>query len=388
MRNILIVVPGKKEKLPLSVTHPELAKEANSWDPETLLAGSHKKVSWKCPLGHIWDAVIKDRTTRGDGCSVCAGKTVLPGFNDLATFYPELINEVNGWDPTKYTQTSGAKLSWKCKLGHTWEVRIADRTYYKSGCPTCSGRIVLFGFNDLQTLNPRIAAEANGWDPKTVHFHSSKKYSWKCIYGHEWDAVVENRVIQDSNCLVCGNRKLLKGFNDLKTRFPSIAEQAHGWDPTEIMAGSNRHQWWKCSEGHKWKARVADRTGQSTGCPTCSKTGFSPDEDGYLYLLVHQTWDMFQVGITNNPETRLGNHRNLGWDLIEIRGPMVGHLTQQWETAILRMLKANGADLSNEKVAGKFDGYSEAWSKSTFDVKSIKELMRLTEDFEESKHGD
>ena len=46
-------------------------------------------------------------------------------------------------------------------------------------------------------------------------------------------------------------------------------------------------------------------------------------------------------------------------------------------------LKAKGADLSNRKIAGKFDGYSEAWSKYTFQVKSIKELMRLTEEFED-----
>jgi hypothetical protein len=61
---------------------------------------------------------------------------------------------------------------------------------------------------------------------------------------------------------------------------------------------------------------------------------------------------------------------------------MDGHLTQQWERAILRMLKARGADLSNAKIAGKFDGYSEAWSQSTFEAKSIMELMRLTEMFE------
>jgi hypothetical protein len=61
---------------------------------------------------------------------------------------------------------------------------------------------------------------------------------------------------------------------------------------------------------------------------------------------------------------------------------MDGHLTQQWETAILRMLKAKGADLANASVAGKYSGYSEAWSKSTFEVRTIKELMRLTEEFE------
>jgi hypothetical protein len=91
---------------------------------------------------------------------------------------------------------------------------------------------------------------------------------------------------------------------------------------------------------------------------------------------------MYQIGITNFPDQRLAQHKKKGWAPLEIRGPMDGHLTQQWETAILRMLKAKGADLSNDKIAGKFDGYSEAWSKSTFEVKSIKKLMRLTEEFE------
>jgi hypothetical protein len=93
---------------------------------------------------------------------------------------------------------------------------------------------------------------------------------------------------------------------------------------------------------------------------------------------------MYQIGITNVPERRQREHRKLGWRVVELRGPMDGHLTQQWETAILRMLKAKGADLSNDKIAGKFDGYSEAWSKSTFQVSSIKELMRSTEEFENS----
>jgi hypothetical protein len=29
-----------------------------------------------------------------------------------------------------------------------------------------------------------------------------------------------------------------------------------------------------------------------------------------------------------------------------------------------------------------FDGYSEAWSKSTFEVSTIKQLFQLTEEFE------
>jgi hypothetical protein len=373
------VIPGSND---LATLRPDIASEAHGWDPSTVTTGSSRKFEWICTLGHTWITDVKHRTNRGDGCPTCDGKVVLEGFNDFASKQPELALEADGWDPRRFTETSGVRVRWKCKLGHTWEVRIADRTFYKTGCPTCSGRQVLYGFNDLETRDPRIAQEANGWDPKAVHFHSNKKYSWKCKLGHEWLAVVESRVIQNTDCLVCGNRQLLTGFNDLATKFPHIAREASGWDATKVMSGSNSHLWWKCEEGHKWRARVADRTGQLTGCPNCSKTGFSPDRPGYLYFLGHDLWEMYQIGITNDPDTRLSNHHSLGWETIELRGPIDGHLAAQSETSILRMLQAKGADLSNSKIAGKFDGYSEAWSKSTFEVKSIQELMRLTEEFE------
>ena len=161
---------------------------------------------------------------------------------------------------------------------------------------------------------------------------------------------------------------------------PDLAAEAYGWDPSEVSIGSATKKKWKCKEGHIWIAAVGDR--KFTGCPSCAKTGFDPNQLGFLYFIQHDLWEMHQIGITNDPDKRLARHKKLGWDLEELRGPMDGHLTQQWETAILRMLKAKGADLSNDKIAGKFDGYSEAWSKSTFEVKSIKELMRLTEEFE------
>ena len=118
------------------------------------------------------------------------------------------------------------------------------------------------------------------------------------------------------------------------------------------------------------------------GCPTCAKYGYDINSDSYLYLLEQNEWEMYQIGITNVPEVRLGKHRRLNWELIEIRGPLDGQLARELEKSILEMLRTKGADLGNIHIAGKFDGYSEAWSKATFEVKSIKELMRLTEEFE------
>ena len=123
----------------------------------------------------------------------------------------------------------------------------------------------------------------------------------------------------------------------------------------------------------------------NAGCPTCASSGFDPNLPAYLYFLEQAEWEMLQIGITNDFKRRLREHKKNNWKEIEVRGPMNGHLTQQWETAIIRMLRARGADLSNYLIAGKFDGYSEAWSKSTFEVHSITELMKLTEEFEEKQ---
>jgi hypothetical protein len=48
------LVPSKKEKYPLSVTHPELTKEADGWNPSSVTFGSGKKVKWKCKLGRTY----------------------------------------------------------------------------------------------------------------------------------------------------------------------------------------------------------------------------------------------------------------------------------------------------------------------------------------------
>ncbi len=445
------VMPGFND---LETTHPDLIKEIVTGDPTKVSKGSAKKFIWKCKLGHQYSAPINARTNKQpSGCPYCSGQQVLQGFNDLKSINPKLAKEAFGWDPTKFSiGSSSKKQNWKCINGHLWSASIASRNGMGVGCPKCSGREVISGVNDLHTLFPQLAKEADGWNPKLVMAGSGKKLNWKCKEGHKWAARVESRSFKKTNCPYCSNQKTGAGINDLKSTHPELASQAYKWDSTTLTAGSNKkvewicarkHIWktsvahrtkentgcpycfgrlswpgfndlkstnpklakeafgwdpqlytnssgkkvkWKCKEGHVWIAAIYSRSeGNKTGCPTCSISGFDPNDKGYLYFLVHQNWQMLQIGITNVPENRLSKHKKLGWELIELRGPMDGHLTQQWETAILRMLKAKGADLSNDKIAGKFDGYSEAWSKLTFEAKSIKELMRLTDEFEGNK---
>ncbi len=380
-------MPTKKEKQPLSVTHPELAKEADGWDPREVFAGYTKKLKWRCKLGHTFQSVVSSRTSKvAPGCPICANQQILPGFNDLATRFPDIAKEADGWDPSKVAAGSRLKKKWRCSLGHSYESALYSRTgKNKRGCSICSNQQLLSGFNDLATRFPDIAKEADGWDPTTVLGGTHFKFKWRCSNGHSYESAISSRVGKlKAGCAICAGKKILSGFNDLATLFPEIASEADGWNPAILSAGSHRKMKWKCLEGHKYASLVVNRTRLKTGCPTCNIMGFDPYENGYLYFIENLNWEMYQIGITNDPDQRLSRHKRSGWKLIELRGPLDGQLTRELETAILRMLKAKGADLSNSKVAGKFDGFSEAWSKSTFEVKSIKELMRLTEEFEEN----
>ena len=364
----------------VATIHPALAKEADGWDPSLVLAGGNYKLGWKCKFGHSFEAPFIARA-RGDNCPICSGHKLLIGFNDLKSTHPDISEEAYRWNPKSVSQGMNVKRQWKCQKGHIFSSTINNRTSGR-GCPYCSGQKVLIGFNDLATTHPDLAEQLVDGDALTISKGTKKSFTWNCNLGHTWTASVGSRTNLGSNCPYCSGFAAWPGFNDLATTHPDLASEADGWDPTKISAGHNGKKSWKCKAGHRWKSLVSSRS-TGVGCPSCALFGFNPDLDGYLYFLEHPDWEMLQIGITNFPDHRLNDHKKLGWEVLEIRGSMDGHLTRQWESAILRMLKAKGADLSNSKIAGKFSGYSEAWSKSTFEVKSIKELMRLTEEFEE-----
>ena len=261
---------------------PSLAEEwstKNKIKPTQVSVGSHKKVLWHGKCGHEWTAVIKNRV-RGAGCPYCSHNIVLPGFNDLASRFPNLAAE---WSERNYplrpnmvTAFKNKKVWWKCSLGHEWHTLISTRAG-GSQCPYCSGIKLLKGFNDLTTTHPAIAAEWSELNypllPDQVNEKSTKNVWWKCrVCGNEWKAVINARV-KGVSCPVCAERKVLKGYNDLAT---TDAELCKEWDyeknnvePTEISRNSHNRAWWLCKYGHSWNAKICERTHESKTCTVC-----------------------------------------------------------------------------------------------------------------------
>lgn len=138
------------------------------------------------------------------------------------------------------------------------------------------------GINDLKTLYPDIAAELhptkNGeLTPSRIAGKSHQIVWWVCDKGHEWDAMVSNRTGLGRGCPYCTGQKVLIGYNDLATINPSLAsewntEKNGDLKPTDVTVGSKKEVWWKCAEGHEWKAIIKSRNYYGTKCPYCPNT--------------------------------------------------------------------------------------------------------------------
>ena len=300
----------------LKTTHPNLAKEADGWDPRQYMKGSHNRMPWKCPKGHTWVAQIGERVTKESECRYCKNREVWVGFNDLATTHPELAKQAHNWDPTTLTAGSQKKVEWLCSLKHTWLTAVNKRAVFNTECPYCSNSKVWVGFNDLATTHPHLVADAYQWDPKTVTFGSERKVKWKCLMaGHIWRAQISNRARLDTACPTC----VPGGFS------PGLPANVY-----TLYAKKNGKQ-------------------------------------------------VIQFGITNAIKRRLYQHGLHGFDVanpIALIQFKKGYTARALELSLLNLMK--DYDIPNCSERGiKFDGSTEAFCLEDTDEEFLKEFKEL-----------
>lgn len=269
-----------------AAVHPELVSEWSEKNlpltPDKITFGSNKIYWWKGQCDHEWQASAKSRSA-GEKCPICSGARAVEGINDLATLRPELAKQwsrKNGkFKPTMVTVASHKKVIWKCSKGHEWSAPVKSRTINGTGCPYCSHNLVLEGYNDLQTVFPRVAEEWSDRNkpllPTQVTAFANRKVWWKCKEcGNEWYTLISTRS-GGSKCPYCSGYTLLKGFNDFAARYPDLAEE---WSdrnlpltPDMVNEKSRKNVWWKCKTcGYEWKSLVKSRI-KGTVCPVCAE---------------------------------------------------------------------------------------------------------------------
>jgi len=137
----------------ISRTHPEIAKEWHptkngELKPSDFTKGSTQNINWicpnKCPYGclHEWETSINTRTS-GHGCPYCI-KLNTCEHDSIFKTNPELEEEWDyelnkDYDHKKILRTSHEIVNWKCKKdsSHSWQTKIRNRCFDKTGCVWC-----------------------------------------------------------------------------------------------------------------------------------------------------------------------------------------------------------------------------------------------------------
>jgi hypothetical protein len=292
----------------LSVQRPDLAAQlVNPADARNVTEYSNKKLLWFCEEGHPrweWEAVVYSRSS-DIGCSVCAGRSVLVGWNDLGTRRPDLAAQLlNPSDAQTVTEGSHKKLLWFCEEGHPrweWEAVVYSRSK-GNGCPVCTGRSILVGWNDLGTRRPDLAAQL--------------------VYCADAQTVTEN---------------------------------------------SNKKLRWFCEDGHprrEWMAQVNSRT-RGNGCSACATYGFDISKSGICYLVSGMVEDRLAIkfGISNTKgvKRRLAEHRRTGFDTIHALANFdSGQDCKDFESSLKNLMLA--LDIPTCASRGhNFDGKTESF---------------------------
>jgi len=323
-------------KNPLSVTHPQITTQWHPTKngelmPDDVVAGSHKTVWWKCSNGadHEWDAPVKKRTQRGDGCPFCSGRR--PSVtNSLASLYPEIAKQwhfaKNGTlTPEQVVTGSNKKVWWICphNSDHEWEARIIHRVN-GVGCPCCSGR-KSSSTNSLASLYPEIAKEwhptKNGdLTPDQMVAGSAKKAWWLCSnnFDHEWETSIRDRV-KGTKCPLCTGHKV-SDTNSLASLYPEIAAQWHptkngDLTPDNVTAYSNKKVWWLCPKksDHEWDAVISSRV-KGKGCACCRGLRASNTNSlASLYPELAAQWHPTKNGTLTPDQVVAASHKKVWW---------------------------------------------------------------------------
>ena len=117
--------------------------------PDQIHMGSNALSWWRCrEHNHEWKTSVQKRTLEKTGCPFCSDRKVWPGYNDLVTKRPDLVDEID-FDkhpelvPGELLWVSHDYIHWVCEFDHRWPAQLFMRTrpgklQKPTGCPSCA----------------------------------------------------------------------------------------------------------------------------------------------------------------------------------------------------------------------------------------------------------
>jgi len=167
---------------------------------------------------------------------------------------------------TSYKNAS-TPLLWVCRYGHHWKACAAN---VKAGsrrkgswCRECYNERRRFHEKLSITAMIDLAITRGGTCLSAVYFGSKVKLTWKCEFGHRWQAA-PSYIVQGTWCPKCARNQRLT-----LPLFQGLAANRGGKCLSETYVNERTVLRWRCADGHEWEA-VAAKIKRGSWCPRCA----------------------------------------------------------------------------------------------------------------------
>lgn len=226
-------------------------------------AGAKENLLWMCANGHKWKA-HPNNIKSGTWCPTCGKVQSANSRKDTIENMLEIAQEKNGTCLSKKYIDSKTNLKWKCAKGHIWNAAPGGIINGGTWCPTCS--IESNASKQRSTISDMnsLAKSRGGKCISKEYINSQSPLEWKCSNGHIWEARPSN-INFGGWCPYCSGHKY---WGDPLKELAIIAKKNGGELLSKKHFGSAKNLIWRCSKGHKWKAKPANIQ-SGTWCPFC-----------------------------------------------------------------------------------------------------------------------
>ena len=219
--------------------------------------GHKKKHLWKCSNNHIWEATAKNVTSvKRSWCVICSNAMKIKNVSNLnIDDLKKAAKKNNGKCLSDNYTNIMTKYTWKCEKNHIWEASFNNIRNNNSWCKKCSdSQPRKWNIEEIKNL-----AEKFGGSLLSTEYHGhNKKYTWKCLNNHIWNATLKSVAGNGTWCKLCShlNRKKINSKFDIED-LKKIAKENGGECLSEKYLTIQDKYLWICKNNHVWEAQFS-----------------------------------------------------------------------------------------------------------------------------------
>ena len=327
----------KDRKIPHKLSKQEAIKRMKAANLLPLEPYKNALSEWKCQClicGDIVKPKLNHISSGQGGCKKCG---YLKAAESNRIPKAEAVKILKGYGYQPLVKYESAHTKWKSKCLSCSRIVFPNLASLKSGqggCGYCSNRIAdldeiksLFKKNKLQSLQSKPLRMKDGWSCRCLRCKRKiKVYVTNLYRGSDPCKYCSGKAVDPKSAALLMKKsglRVLAPFKDVRTKWKS--------------------QCTKC-KNIVYPMYASIRSGQG-GCMYCTEKGMDMNAPSYLYLISHDGYGAYKVGIgnvlKNKNSDRLLAHKRNNWVLIKSWNFLTGAEAYFAEQDVLYILRSD-----------------------------------------------